>query len=69
MSEGKDKTIKKSSSNPNIGYQMYKDPKKENTATDIYYETKRKKPYSKVSIPTFDSVIKAKEWVDDVNKM
>ena len=63
------KNIKKSSTNPNIGYQMYKDPKQEDTATDIYYKTARRKIKSNVSIPTFDSVIKAKEWVDDVNKM
>lgn len=45
------------------------DPKLENTATDIYYKTQCKIPDSKVSVPTFDSVIEAKEWVDDENKM
>lgn len=50
-------------------YKMYKDSKLEDTATDIYYKTERKIQDSKVSIPTYDSVIKAKEWVDDINKM
>lgn len=45
------------------------DPKLENTATDIYYKTQCKIPDSKVAIPTYDSVIEAKEWVDDENKM
>ncbi|NMB27520.1 MAG: DUF3787 domain-containing protein [Tissierellia bacterium] len=47
---------------------MYKEPKKENTSTDVYYKTKKKIPESKVSIPTLDSVIEAKEWVDNVNR-
>jgi len=62
------KFIKKSNANPNIAYQMYKEPKKENTSTDVYYKTKKKIPESKVSIPTLDSVIEAKEWVDNVNR-
>lgn len=45
------------------------DPKLENTATDIYYKTQCKIPDSKVAIPTFDSVVEAKDWVDDENKM
>ncbi len=43
--------------------------KKIDTATDIYYKTQCKLPDSKVAIPTFDSVVEAKEWVDDRNKM
>lgn len=50
-------------------YNKYKDPKLEDTATDIYYKTECKVADSKVSIPTEDSVEKAKEWVDDENKM
>lgn len=50
-------------------YKAYKDPKLEDTATDIYYKTQCKLPNSKVAIPTYDSVVEAKEWVDDENKM
>ena len=50
-------------------YKMHKDSKLQDTATDIYYKTEKKLPDSKVSIPTYDSVIEAKEWVDDINKM
>ena len=57
MKNNKKKSIKKSITNPNICYQMYKEPKKEDTSTDIYYKTKNKIPESKVSIPTLDSVI------------
>ncbi len=50
-------------------YKAHKDPKLEDTATDIYYKTECKIADSKVAIPTEDAVEKAKEWVDDVNKM
>ncbi len=50
-------------------FNKHKDPKIEDTATDVYYKTECKVPDSKVSIPTEDAVEKAKEWVDDVNKM
>ena len=50
-------------------YQMHRDSKIEDTATDVYYKTECKLPDSKVAIPTEDSVVKAKEWVDDANKM
>ncbi|MEW8974056.1 MAG: DUF3787 domain-containing protein [Tissierellaceae bacterium] len=50
-------------------YKTHKAPKRENTATDVYYQTQCKLPDSKVAIPTYDSVVEAKEWVDDVNKM
>ncbi len=50
-------------------YKQHKEPKLEDTATDVYYKTECKVADSKVSIPTEDSVEKAKEWVDDVNKM
>lgn len=50
-------------------YKAHLGPKRENTATDVYYQTQCKLPESEVSIPTYDSVVEAKEWVDDVNKM
>lgn len=50
-------------------YKQFKEPKLEDTATDVYYKTECKVADSKVAIPTEDAVEKAKEWVDDVNKM
>ncbi|NLJ97953.1 MAG: DUF3787 domain-containing protein [Tissierellia bacterium] len=66
----KDKKQIKKASNPDPckAYQQHKEPKTEDTDTDIYYKTKKKLPDSKVAIPTEDSVIEAKEWVDDVNR-
>ncbi|WP_249322590.1 CDIF630_02480 family spore surface protein [Wansuia hejianensis] len=49
-------------------YKAHKEPKRENTATDVYYKTECKLPESEVAIPTYDSVVEAKEWVDDENK-
>lgn len=49
-------------------YKEHKDPKREDTATDVYYKTECKLPDSKVAIPTEDSVEEAKEWVDDANR-
>ena len=54
---------------PDTGtYQMHRDSKIEDTATDVYYKTECKIPDSKVAIPTEDAVKEAKEWVDDINK-
>lgn len=50
-------------------YKEHKGPKREDTATDVYYKTECKLPDSKVAVPTKDSVDEAKEWVDDQNKM
>lgn len=50
-------------------YKEHKGPKREDTATDVYYKTECKLPDSKVAIPTKDSVEEAKDWVDDENKM
>ena len=50
-------------------YKQNREPKLEDTATDVYYKTERKIPDSKVAIPTEDAVVEAKEWVDDENKM
>ena len=49
-------------------YKEYKSPKREDTATDIYYKTECKLPDSNVAIPTEDSVEEAKEWVDEANR-
>lgn len=49
-------------------YTNHKEPNFGYSPTDVYYNTERKIPESKVSIPTFDAVLEAKEWVDDVNK-
>lgn len=49
-------------------YKNNKDPNFGYSPTDIYYNTEKKIPESQVSIPTYDAVIEAKEWVDDVNK-
>ena len=45
-------------------YKQNREPKLEDTATDIYYKTDCKLPDSKVAIPTEDSV---QEWVDNEN--
>lgn len=50
-------------------HKAYKEPKIENTQTDVYYDTECKLPDSEVAIPTYDAVIEAKEWVDKENKM
>ena len=49
-------------------YKQDKEPKIEDTATDVYYQTECKLKDSKVAIPTKDSVDEAKEWVDNANK-
>nr|WP_300004261.1 DUF3787 domain-containing protein [Tissierella sp.] len=49
-------------------YKEHKSPKREDTATDVYYKTECKLPDSKVAIPTKDSVEEAKEWVDEENR-
>ena len=46
-------------------YKQNREPKLEDTATDIYYKTDCKLPDSKVAIPTEDSVQEAKEWVNN----
>jgi len=53
----------------NIGYQMYREPKPLSTSSDVFYNVESRIPITNVAIPTFDAIIKAKEWVDDVNKM
>lgn len=45
-----------------------REPKIEDTATDVYYKTKEKTKDGKVAIPTEDAVDEAKDWVDDENR-
>lgn len=47
---------------------VYDKTKNVDTDTDVYYKTECKLEDSKVAIPTFDSVVEAKTWVDDENK-
>lgn len=49
-------------------YKNHKDPNFGYSPTDVYYNTEKKIPDSGVSIPTYDAVVEAKEWVDDINK-
>ena len=49
-------------------HKAFKEPKIENTATDVYYNTECKLPDSEVAVPTYDAVVEAKEWVDEENK-
>ncbi|MDR7869218.1 MAG: DUF3787 domain-containing protein [Tissierellaceae bacterium] len=49
-------------------HKAFREPKIENTATDVYYNTECKLPDSEVAVPTYDAVVEAKEWVDDENK-
>lgn len=50
-------------------YKSNMGPQTGDTATDVYYKTECKLPDSKVAVPTYDSVVEAKEWVDEENKM
>lgn len=49
-------------------HKTVRDPKNEETATDVYYKTKERIKDSNVAIPTKDAVDEAKDWVDDANK-
>jgi hypothetical protein len=46
-----------------------KEVKIDDRETDAFYKTDYKLPHSKVSIPTIDAVVEAKDWVDNVNRM
>ena len=50
------------------GFSNFTDPIFGYSPTDVYYNTEKKLQDSNVAIPTLDAVIKAKEWVDDINK-
>lgn len=45
------------------------DAKINDRETDAFYKIAQKLEHSKVSIPTEDAVIEAKEWVDNVSRM
>lgn len=42
--------------------------KNDDRETDAFYKTDHKLEESNVSIPTYDAVVEAKEWVDDENR-
>ncbi len=60
--------IKKDYQSAKGAYENDKDPTFGYSPTDVYYDTEKKLANSKVAIPTYDAVIEAKEWVDDINK-
>lgn len=69
MKDNKEKlNISTETKSAKSSYQNHRDPDFGYSPTDIYYNTEKKIPNSGVSIPTYDAVIKAKEWVDDINK-
>lgn len=47
---------------------QFREVKNDDRETDVFYKTDHKIKNSKVSIPTIDAVVEAKEWVDDQNK-
>lgn len=49
-------------------HKNHKDPHFGYSPTDIYYKVEKRLPDSKVSIPTYDAVVEAKDWVDNINK-
>lgn len=71
MQNKDNKNKKDKKNNPTIstgGFSNFTDPIFGYSPTDIYYNTEKRLENSNVSIPTLDAVIKAKEWVDDINK-
>ncbi len=65
-----DRKANKAKANPGKegSHKAFREPKIENTQTDVYYDTECKLPDSKVAVPTYDAVVEAKEWVDDANR-
>lgn len=47
---------------------QFKEVKIEDRETDAFYKVERKLKNSRVSIPTLDAVIEAKDWVDNESK-
>ncbi len=45
-----------------------KEVKNDDRETDVYYKIDHKLEESNVSIPTYDAVVEAKDWVDDENR-
>jgi predicted transposase YbfD/YdcC len=48
---------------------QFKEAKIQDRETDAFYKTDHKLEESKVSIPTIDAVVEAKEWVDNVSRL
>lgn len=69
MDKNNEKPKKKLFIKTNIGYQMYREPKNLKTSSDVFYNVEERISNTNVAIPTKDAIVKAKEWVDDVNKM
>jgi len=47
---------------------QFRESKKEDRETDVYYKIREKLPISNVAIPTYDAVVEAKDWVDNENR-
>ena len=62
------KKLNKEEHDDNVGRTCEPTDDSTKSATDVYYKTQCKTPDSKVSVPTYDAVVEAKEWVDDENK-
>lgn len=62
-------TVPHSTIYTNIGYQMYREPKSMSSYSDVFYNVETRFPVTNVAIPTYDALIQAKEWVDNINKM
>lgn len=48
---------------------QFKEVKNPDRETDAFYKIDHKLKESKVSIPTIDAVVEAKDWVDNVSKL
>lgn len=69
-----DNTKNEVPSNPGISKgtltnRQFKEVKIDDRETDAFYKTDYKKEESKVSIPTLDAVVEAKDWVDNVSRL
>lgn len=69
MREDKRSLNTKTDNKSQVGsHKNHKDPNFGYSPMDIYYKIEKKIPCSNVSIPTYDAVLEAKKWVDDINK-
>lgn len=55
-------------SNGTLTQRQFKEVKNQDRETDAFYKTDYKLKNSKVSIPTLDAVVEAKDWVDNENR-
>ncbi|WFA09017.1 DUF3787 domain-containing protein [Tissierella sp. Yu-01] len=55
-------------SNGTLTQRQFKEVKIQDRETDAFYKTDYKLKDSKVSIPTLDAVVEAKDWVDNENR-